>query len=52
MTEEVKKEERSLNFLEEIIEDDLKNDRYKQIITRFRLHPFISFSLAIALFIY
>ena len=39
MTEEVKKEERSLNFLEEIIEDDLKNDRYKQIITRFPPEP-------------
>ena len=28
-------EERSLNFLEEIIEEDLKSGKYKQIITRF-----------------
>lgn len=39
MTEEVKKEERSLNFLEEIIEDDLKNGKYKSIITRFPPEP-------------
>ena len=32
-------EERSLNFLEEIIEDDLKNGRYKSIITRFPPEP-------------
>jgi glutaminyl-tRNA synthetase len=32
-------EEKSLNFLEEIIEDDLKNGRYKQIITRFPPEP-------------
>ncbi len=39
MNEEVKKEERSLNFLEEIIEEDLKNGRYKKIITRFPPEP-------------
>ncbi len=32
-------EERSLNFLEEIVEEDLKNGRYKQIITRFPPEP-------------
>jgi len=39
MTEEVKKEERSLNFLEEIIEEDLKSGKYKQIATRFPPEP-------------
>jgi glutaminyl-tRNA synthetase len=39
MSEEVKKEERSLNFLEEIVEDDLKNGRYKSIVTRFPPEP-------------
>jgi glutaminyl-tRNA synthetase len=39
MTEEVKKEERSLNFLEEIIEEDLKSGKYKQIVTRFPPEP-------------
>jgi glutaminyl-tRNA synthetase len=39
MSEETKKEERSLNFLEEIIEADLKSGRYKQIITRFPPEP-------------
>ncbi len=39
MSEELKKEERSLNFLEEIIEDDLKSAKYKQIITRFPPEP-------------
>jgi glutaminyl-tRNA synthetase len=39
MSEELKKEERSLNFLEEIVEEDLKNGRYKQIITRFPPEP-------------
>jgi glutaminyl-tRNA synthetase len=38
MSEE-KKEERSLNFLEEIIEEDLKTGKYKQIITRFPPEP-------------
>ena len=32
-------EERSLNFLEEIIEEDLKNGKYKQVITRFPPEP-------------
>ncbi|MFI5128362.1 MAG: glutamine--tRNA ligase/YqeY domain fusion protein [Chitinophagales bacterium] len=39
MSEEVKKEERSLNFLEEIIEDDLKAGKYKSIVTRFPPEP-------------
>jgi glutaminyl-tRNA synthetase len=39
MTEEVKKEERSLNFLEEIVEDDLKSGKYKSIVTRFPPEP-------------
>ena len=39
MTEEIKKEERSLNFLEEIIEEDLKSGKYKRIITRFPPEP-------------
>jgi glutaminyl-tRNA synthetase len=32
-------EERSLNFLEEIIEEDLKSGKYRQIITRFPPEP-------------
>lgn len=32
-------EERSLNFLEEIIEDDLKTGKYKSIVTRFPPEP-------------
>ncbi len=32
-------EERSLNFLEEIIDEDLKNGKYKQIVTRFPPEP-------------
>jgi glutaminyl-tRNA synthetase len=39
MPEEVKKEERSLNFLEEIIEEDLKSGKYKSIVTRFPPEP-------------
>lgn len=40
MSEEIKKtEERSLNFLEEIIEEDLKNGKYKKIVTRFPPEP-------------
>lgn len=43
MSEEIKKDlpaaERSLNFLEEIIEEDLKSGKYKQIITRFPPEP-------------
>ena len=38
MTEEIKNEE-SLNFLEEIIEADLKSGKYNQIITRFPPEP-------------
>ena len=32
-------EEKSLNFLEEIIEEDLKNGKYKEIVTRFPPEP-------------
>jgi len=32
-------EEKSLNFLEEIVENDLKNGKYKSIITRFPPEP-------------
>jgi glutaminyl-tRNA synthetase len=39
MSEEVNKEERSLNFLEEIIEDHLKTGVYKSIVTRFPPEP-------------
>lgn len=39
MTEEIKKEEEHLNFLEEIIENDLEAGRYKRIITRFPPEP-------------
>ncbi len=39
MSEAVNKEERSLNFLEEIIEEDLQAGRYQQIITRFPPEP-------------
>jgi glutaminyl-tRNA synthetase len=45
MTDEVKKdlsagaEERSLNFIEEIIEEDLRSGKYQQIITRFPPEP-------------
>lgn len=39
MSEEIKKEERSLNFLEEIIEQDLKSGKYQQIVTRFPPEP-------------
>jgi glutaminyl-tRNA synthetase len=45
MTEEIKKdlsagaEEHKLNFLEEIIEEDLKNGKYKSIVTRFPPEP-------------
>ncbi|HMU46299.1 MAG TPA: glutamine--tRNA ligase/YqeY domain fusion protein [Chitinophagaceae bacterium] len=39
MSEDVKKEERSLNFLEEIIEEDLKEGKYKTIVTRFPPEP-------------
>ena len=40
MTEEIKKEEeKSLNFLEEIVEEDLANGKYKSILTRFPPEP-------------
>jgi len=39
MSEEIKKEERSLNFLEEIIENDLETGKYKTIVTRFPPEP-------------
>jgi len=39
MSEELKKEEKSLNFLEEIVEADLKSGKYKSIITRFPPEP-------------
>src|SRR5580693_5106652 len=40
MTEEIKKEEeRSLNFLEEIVETDLQAGKYKTILTRFPPEP-------------
>ncbi|OSZ80049.1 glutamine--tRNA ligase [Chitinophagaceae bacterium IBVUCB2] len=39
MSAELKSEERSLNFLEEIIEQDLKEGKYKQIVTRFPPEP-------------
>lgn len=39
MTTQEKKEERSLNFLEEIIEEDLKSGKYKSIVTRFPPEP-------------
>ncbi len=39
MSEEAKKEEKSLNFLEEIIEADLASGKYKEIVTRFPPEP-------------
>jgi glutaminyl-tRNA synthetase len=36
---EIQAEERSLNFLEEIIEEDLKGGKYKTILTRFPPEP-------------
>lgn len=39
MSEEVKKEGESLNFLEEIIENDLAEGRYSSIVTRFPPEP-------------
>lgn len=39
MAEAINKEERSLNFLEEIIEEDPQAGRYQQIITRFPPEP-------------
>ncbi|HSZ85075.1 MAG TPA: glutamine--tRNA ligase/YqeY domain fusion protein [Puia sp.] len=37
--DEIKKEEKSLNFLEEIVEEDLKTGKYKTILTRFPPEP-------------
>ncbi len=39
MSTQEKKEERSLNFLEEIIEQDLKSGKYTSIVTRFPPEP-------------
>ncbi len=39
MTEPKKEEERSLNFIEEIVEADLQNKKYKSILTRFPPEP-------------
>ena len=39
MSDEGKKEEKSNNFLEEIIEQDLKSGKYKNIVTRFPPEP-------------
>ena len=39
MNEHVNTEDRSLNFIEEIIEEDLKSGKYSQIITRFPPEP-------------
>jgi glutaminyl-tRNA synthetase len=39
MSEEIKKEERSHNFLEEIVESDLQDRKYKHIVTRFPPEP-------------
>ncbi|MEJ0084030.1 MAG: glutamate--tRNA ligase family protein [Puia sp.] len=36
---EIQAEERSLNFLEEIVEDDLRQGKYKMILTRFPPEP-------------
>ena len=39
MTEIKKEEEKSLNFIEEIVEEDLRTDKYKHILTRFPPEP-------------
>ncbi len=39
MSDEIKKEEKSLNFLEEIIEKDISDGRYNNIVTRFPPEP-------------
>ncbi|MDR3712580.1 MAG: glutamine--tRNA ligase/YqeY domain fusion protein [Puia sp.] len=39
MTEIKKEEEKSLNFIEEIVEEDLRAGRYKNILTRFPPEP-------------
>lgn len=37
--QQIMSEEKSLNFIEEIIEEDLKNGKYKSILTRFPPEP-------------
>ncbi|HTD92537.1 MAG TPA: glutamine--tRNA ligase, partial [Chitinophagaceae bacterium] len=39
MSEEIKNEEKSLNFLEEIVSEDLEKGKYKNIVTRFPPEP-------------
>ena len=39
MTETKKEEEKSLNFIEEIVEADLKSGKYSSILTRFPPEP-------------
>ncbi|RYF90446.1 MAG: glutamine--tRNA ligase/YqeY domain fusion protein, partial [Chitinophagaceae bacterium] len=39
MAESIKEEEKSLNFLEEIVENDLRSGKYKSIVTRFPPEP-------------
>ncbi|RYG04738.1 MAG: glutamine--tRNA ligase/YqeY domain fusion protein [Chitinophagaceae bacterium] len=39
MAESIKEEEKSLNFLEEIVEKDLQDGKYKSIVTRFPPEP-------------
>jgi glutaminyl-tRNA synthetase len=39
MAESIKEEEKSLNFLEEIVENDLATGKYKSIVTRFPPEP-------------
>ena len=39
MSEDIKKDEKSLNFLEEIIEKDIESGKHKAIVTRFPPEP-------------
>jgi glutaminyl-tRNA synthetase len=39
MSEEIKNDEKSLNFLEEIVSEDLEKGKYKNIVTRFPPEP-------------
>ena len=39
MNDSIREEEKSLNFLEEIIENDLRTGKYKSIVTRFPPEP-------------
>jgi glutaminyl-tRNA synthetase len=39
MTEELKEEKASLNFIEEIVDNDLKSGKYQSILTRFPPEP-------------